>query len=527
MNLNEILRKWHIVLPEKGICKGNSNDFELETKELLLAQKIQERVKNEENSRLAGKTMWEGVTFFHTAENMQSLAKKLGILIHSTEKFYYVRDYFFRLADGSFRTARLSRHLETAISRTHSRNLYLNATAATRTKNQFFNSWSGYTHTVSLTKDQERYFKANCIPFKYTYAEGGNVWTVTNREGQVKVLMGCDHQFHTMNTLEMENFSWGKACADLQDQIAGSLHLDAIKTGAEEMFAEGVLLCNGYSGLISRKNQLQILMMKFLLGKEILKGEENDWFSRLAVQMRAIKPFHIDAISAEKSRKIVAGYLARKAVTHALMADDFGIPQKDLHYIKQMNYHLDTFLRPGPKNSLFLLNFAFCAEILEALGNDVKLSLTDQNHLQRYIETAKKLERELGPMLKEIEKQLQDAGFYVILMPGHFLYESESMERDFPMPSGGFSMNFINSLTGWSSATKHYYYVTHGIQVGENLGNLIMEAFAAYLKSYEIEVYFIGYNPSDPTDFSEAMDWWNRMETQSGIHCVTFELTQA
>ena len=55
-----------------------------------------------------------------------------------------------------------------------------------------------------------------------------------------------------------------------------------------------------------------------------------------------------------------------------------------------------------------------------------------------------------------------------------------------------------------------------------------MNAFTHYLRSYvsDIEVYFIGRSPQDPRDFSEAMDWWNRLETQAGIRSVAaFEIT--
>jgi|688.fasta_scaffold05433_14 hypothetical protein len=530
--LREVFKKWHIDLSKINNKSLNINEFGLEIKELLISKEITERVKNEANSQLAGRTMWDGFTFSHTAKNMEALAEKLGFAIHPTSEFYYVRDLFFRLHNGDIRIARSSPHMQMAVLRTHSSNLYLNKTAATRTKNQFFNSWSGYTHTVSFSQDIQKYFE-ECPSFKYTYAEGGNAWIMTNSKGEQKVLLGNDHFIQTLNILEMEQSSWdhlihevfaNRSFESLQQEIASTLSLDEIKKRAEEMYAEGILLCNGYSGLIDRKMQLHLMMANFLVGKPII--EETNWFQKLGVQLGVIKPFKIDDGIAEKSRALVAGYLARQKITQALIAHDFGVGPNNLHFITQFNYHLDTFMRPGPQHSIFLINFALWADILEAIGKEISLSKVDREFLENYIATSKKLDRELGPLLKKVEEELKAAHFEIIPLPGHLLYESKTMYQEFPMPSGGFNINFINSLTGWSSKTKKFYYITHGIQVGERLGDLLMEAFVQYLNQYipDIEVYFIGRNPNNQADFSEAMDWWNRLETQSGIHCTTFEL---
>ena len=90
------------------------------------------------------------------------------------------------------------------------------------------------------------------------------------------------------------------------------------------------------------------------------------------------------------------------------MAKDFGVAPENLHFIEQVNYHLDLFLRAGPKQSLFLINFALCKDLFEALtlaSDSLSLSEIDREHLQRYLATAGKLDQELGPLLQEVEKQ--------------------------------------------------------------------------------------------------------------------------
>ncbi len=144
--------------------------------------------------------------------------------------------------------------------------------------------------------------------------------------------------------------------------------------------------------------------------------------------------------------------------------------------------------------------------------------------LEGYLETAIKMDLELGSMLNEVGDQLCAAGFTVIRTPGHFIYEPYGMYEEFPMPSQGICINFMNGIAGWSSNCNFHFFITHGISVGEKVGQLLMDQFSSFMKSNipDITLYFIGYNPDDKKDFSEALDFWNRLETQSGIHCASF-----
>lgn len=539
--LKDVFEKWHVNLLEDA-NKGNylPQDFSRETKELILAADIQTRVENQAKSMLARKPFWDGISFVHTPHNMIDIAKNLGIAIIRTPHFCYIRDNFLRLSDGTIVSAYSSPHLMQATIRTHSSNIYLKRTSAMHTANQFFNVWSGYTksYDARIYKEQDKFFKSPAKPLSYTYFEGGNVFILKNPEGTIKALVGADHLTQTFHLLELEGRSWkelaknihlDKSFDELQSEISMSLTSDQIRKVAEEMYAQDLLHPEGKSGLISHKNQLDIMLMKFFT-EGLLGGNQKlrDQVLKQVMAKEAITLFEFKEQDSEMYRAPVSEYLAKLKITKGLIAQDLGVSPNDVQFITQVNYHLDLFLTPGPNHSLFLTDYAILMEILESISKaagGLGLSEIDLQHLERYIATAKKMDRELGGLLKEVEGQLKEAGFKIIPTPGILVYESKTIYREFPMPSGGFNANFMNALTGRDPRTGHHYYITHGLQAGERLGDILMDAFSLFLSHYvpQIDVYFIGRNPENLKDFSEAMDWWNRLETQSGIHCTTFE----
>lgn len=105
--------------------------------------------------------------------------------------------------------------------------------------------------------------------------------------------------------------------------------------------------------------------------------------------------------------------------------------------------------------------------------------------------------------------------FNLIKKPKFFVTMLESKHPE----SRNYSINFLNSVTGFSPKTNRYYYIASGATVGDNggvnnddgvprqinrLGLLLMEAFKAIIQSTEknMDVFFIGYDPKNPTDFS-------------------------
>lgn len=529
--LAPVFEKWHQILPSKNwVYHAHSDDFGVQIKKILLSPEIHERKEDPIKSTLAGKKIWNGIDFFFTSQNFENVAKHLGIAIVKTQKFYFPRDHFFYISNQKIKTIPSLRVLETAISNTHSANLFLDKTAATHTKNQLFNKWSGYSETlISRTSNEKKLLKAE--DFTYSYVEGGNVYQVTNAKEEKVVLVGADHLMHSLVSLELTNPSWEDLAktvlkspfAQLKIEIADTLDFNNLRRLAEEMYAYGLLQHQGKTGVIDQQKLLDLLIMKFMTGNPIINPVERGWFRQVAVLTNSVEPLALGSDEILKLKDIVSLYLMKKKIVQALIAKDFEVDINHLHFITQINCHLDLFLRPGPKGSIFLIDYGFTKELLEKL---LEFSKEDQGHLKQYLKTAEKLDIELSPLLNKVRHELEQADLIVIPTPGHFVYESETMYQEFPMPSEGFSINFINSLTGWSAKTKATYYIAHGVQVGKELGTLLMDTFALFLERYvpHIETYFIGRDPKNLSDFSEAMDSWNRLETQSGIHCYTFEL---
>jgi hypothetical protein len=537
----DVLHKWHVQLAE-GIAYRSClpHEFSKPTKTLVLAANCNTKVQNQVKTLLGGKPFWDGISFIHTPQNMLDIAENIGVEIKRTPHFCYIRDYFLVFDHETAVSAYFSPFLEQAVARTQSSNIYLGRTAAVHTTNQFFNTWSGYTNSYNPTiyHEQDKILKNPQKKLSYSYFEGGNVFILKNLNGVKSVLLGLDHFTQTFHLLELEKRSWDelgkqvlieKSYKDVQTEIAFALTTTDLKTIIREMFSQGLIEQAGKSGLIPKKNQLDMMLMKFF-SAGILHEKQNlkdELFNQMKKGM--INVFEYQDQESQTYRTLASEYLAKLKITRELIAQDFNVQSENLHFITQVNYHLDLFLTPGPNNSLFLANYAICTDFLEAIYKNsaaLALSKVDLEYLERYIESSKKMDREIGGLLQKVEEQLKIANFKIIPTPGHLIYESKTVHREFPMPSGGFNANFMNAITGKSFKTGRHYYITHGIQVGEQLGNVLMDSFYLFLKHYvpDLDVYFIGKDPKNSRDFSEAMDWWNRLETQSGIHCTTLEV---
>lgn len=538
-----LFERWKISLPEGAWApRPATDDFGLEVTALLLSAETQKKELSPIKSAAVSKPIWEGISFINTFQNLKSLESALGITFKEAGHFYYVRDSFLRLHDGSIRSIRHSNNLDVAVERARSSNLYLDKTATTHTRNQLFNHWSGFggRYFSESQADLNLHFSEASSPFDYAYVEGGNVFTLTDGEGQVHVLVGEDHRLQTLMTLELEGHDWSLLAVEaglgsfsgMAVEIGSNLSEGSVYSLCEEMYSLGLLCCQGQTGLINQKSQLNLLLSNFFMAKvagKVISEDERGWYRSLAERGGLVKPFQIGEDKMDVARIAAAGYQAKLKVVHALIAKDFHVQQERLHFIAQANYHLDAFMAPGPQHSVFLVDYAFCADLIKELIDQrefLELSDGDLFYLTYYFETAKKFDQEFGEMIRRVEKQLRAAGFTVVPMPGHFLYEPLQMYEEFPMPSEGFCINFVNSISGWSQKANSFYYITHGLHVGEKVGVLLMDSFSAFLQSYipNIQVYFVGFDPKSPGDFSEGLDFWNRLETQSGVHCVTFPL---
>ena len=234
---------------------------------------------------------------------------------------------------------------------------------------------------------------------------------------------------------------------------------------------------------------------------------------------------------------------------------EFGVNPEDIVEVPQGAYHLDVFIKTAPKGALFVQDFSKVFALLEGildahLGFDGEsqaeqiallqrsirtadpketlekltsrakgpaLTNRDLSILQSYLETATQLVIELQPIYERVNACLRKAGFTVIPTPGVF-YGAEG--------KNWVNLNFLNAISGWSEKKQSYYYICLGAKVGDRLGMELMQANYKFLQSQQtpLLVYFVGYDPANPTDFSDAMSFSTEKGAQSGIHCLTYEL---
>lgn len=221
-------------------------------------------------------------------------------------------------------------------------------------------------------------------------------------------------------------------------------------------------------------------------------------------------------------REHVIEFMLQKKLCQSASANAFDLSSDDLHYISQADYHLDTFMKPGPNHSIFLQDYRLSLEVLLHLkshAKELEFTKTDLFLLEGYIQTASRLNAEIGPLLNTIRQEIERAKFTVLSTPAIFIYESQEN------PENAHCINFINGLSGWSSKISAFYYITMGCQTGDRLGKSLRESFSIFLKQYvpDIKVHFTGRDPKNLDDFSETM-YWAKTPSHAGLHCFTFEI---
>lgn len=501
------------------------DDFGYEVKQLLIANELASISLPSTVKTILGDELSKTVAFQHTLSNMEEICQELGIVLTKTDRFNYVRDHFVRLANRDLATFAHSPHLTTAIERVHSGNLYLHLSAATHTKNQFFNCWTGRS-----TAEKPPILPDNTLPRVLTrsYIEGGNLLRLTNRDQILTYLVGADHLIHTLQLLELKGSDWSELDQNFSNRVnilEKALTNDRILQLSEEMYAYGLLEWQGKSGIIPPKNQLTLLLFKYLSPFPLPTGDSSRWYKKLAEDTDTVTKFAPKSEDAQALRSITAAYAVKKEIVHELMSKELGVSPENLHFIAQAGYHLDIFLVPGPNHSIFITSYTMAAELLEVLisnATGLQLSNEDQELLERYREVAQRLAIELAPLFELATSQLKAAGFDAIPFPNSFIYELPSPHEQLPMLTLPLSINFANGLSGWSSQTESYYYITHGMEAGERVGALLMDCISLCWQLYvpDIALYYTGRDPEKGTYF-EAMGWWSRLDTQSGLHCVS------
>lgn len=479
-----------------------------------------------------------------TVKNMQALSAKLGFELLLSKKPYWVRDSWLCTRKRERLLSSQSEHVLTALKRAHSLHFFQGKNPAYLTTHQFFKNLIGLSlqqgphaalHYEELTGEKN-------IKMPLFYMEGGNHFCVSNLNNKHVLLIGEDQMAVIQNQLRLQRTFDDPLIniAESVKQFSKRLTTDPnlLKTTVLEMYAQGLMRIGGKDGIISKEN-IKKLMTEFDISIVDHKTGLKKAGTPIAAQdkektghvylKRAIEQglFVYPALPKDLSKSIpnAAKYLAQKELTKDILTQTFSVDQTFV--IPQLFYHLDLFLRPGPKGSFFGLDFALTIKCLQEIAyrqSALGLNEQDQELLKNYIETTKALNQEVGGLWLEVLKKIHEAKFFYLPVPGFFL--SQSVARRYLMSSSSTQhVNFLNAITGWSPKTKRYYYITSGTSAGSRLGKILQEVFEASLKRYcpEMDVYYVGYNPSAPEDFSEADQLINQYGTQAGVHCLSFE----
>lgn len=420
----------------------------------------------------------------HCFSNMETLAQSLGFTLLQANGFYFVRDQWLMSREGRQQIFFDDSALTRAVDRCKRRAQYLKASAAFLTKHPMFRDIGvGAAIRPSYHLRAIRDLRTFCpegerMAHFSLYIEGGDQYRLHNTRGVAKVLLGED--FLTIN----HHVALHKRLFEREP------HFSKVKKFIDEQQA-----------LLTPERAQRVAGEAYAQGLRV-KAESG-------------------------AKELAARYLGTQAYNRIYMAEVLQVPAEDLLSIPQAAYHLDCFMRPGPKGSVFLQDYGVCGALLremdgraEALG----LSQADQEILVRYRQVAKELDEQIGPLLSKVKQILEASDFVVIPTPGAF-YDLVSSEE--PLQSQG--MNFLNAVTGWSDRAGSYFYIASGAQAGDHLGRAMMQAFAAFVRAYQpdTQVHFVGHSPEHPEDFSEAMLQMNDVNCQAGVHCFSFEFETA
>jgi len=513
------------------LAKKNTNDFGLVVKRLHFSG-------NSAGNEAAG------LSTSHFLKNMKQIADEEGFKLTFSRPSYFPRDHLFCLEDGQMISGSTKNpdQMIAARDRSLSRSLYFGKQASWRSMHIVFQGVGGSSIRPqnierALYDYQEIYHTAIRPEFRI-HIEGGDVFTLTNKEGRRKILIGEDQLCLIHAQCRQEKIFDEK---DPQGNPTITLHPEQIqltdellKATAEEMYSMGQLKLGGgkNSGYIGDR-ELEALQ------KAMVKRGNKDpipSMKEFAIQLGLIAPFELSSKDLEAAEPIVRKYLAQREIVLDLLSKSFKVPKEDIHFIPKAAYHLDVFLTPGPRGSLFIQDYGLCVQSLTAILEQAdanKLSPFEKAMLLRYLETAKLLDKRLGPLLADARGELERAGFTVHKIPGIFLDSSwlPNMTYD---PK--YHVNFMNANSGYSEKQGRPYLITAGAQVGPKLGKLLMREFEKAIKIHQpdLKVHFIGYNPEKPAEFSQAMVLWNGREGLEdsnslfgGVHCMSIELETA
>jgi hypothetical protein len=518
--LSTVFDEWHVSEPkEQHHFPPKCHDFNIEVEELLFA--FDKRELSEEETDFK-------VNLEHFISNMQQISALEGFTLHLTTALYWPRDHFIPLANGQYALPSRSENIMKAISK---REFY---SLIKQNKSEFATNQSQFIGSIGSADMRQNFpikdiqdlcwptSTANILPF---YIEGGNYYLATNRFGETKLLLGEDLLPIAHYQMRLDGH-FSKFFAD-SPVPTSFLTPQKVKETILEMYSTGFLkIGNSKTKSFTREEMSRIVNTAWKTAN--FSGPvPKDFFSKVATKLNYYVPPDLTEKRISQARSIAEKFQWERALTEQAFTHFFGVGSSDLHELPQVGYHLDTFTRPGPLPGSFLLqSYKMCGEMLHAIAmNAGELDLTSQDQLllNDYIAIADQLQEQIGPFLDKAEQALKNAGFIVIPTPGIIYHKNDFLSPQMDKPLNN---NFLNAISGYSAKNKRSFYIATGASVGDKLGTILMESYRQFLTSYQkdLAVYFIGYDPNNPTDLSEGMRWWSERKAQAGPHCFSVEI---
>lgn len=455
-----------------------------------------------------------------TGANFGKLAQNLGITVKVLKGHSKARDCFFHqnerfispylkiddstlsIKDQNSPMSMLEKAIQSATS------LFCYRSALSYLRDPKLRQIFGNVNSEQVLSDNPSLLKIKTNPASKFYFEGRNQITISSPKGLQALF--------EEQTLMTNYWLIGLACAidrDGLDKIAKDLNkqFDQVQINLEEMHELGRL-----TNPNNRNSTGLIDLKKFESFDDILNiiAKEPHYIE----PMKALRRDNKDRM--RKMSRHAAKYTCQKIETLRLIAAQMGLKEDNIIRIPSVFYPLNNYLRPGPKGTLFILDFELCVNICEYLLQKAKhLSLSDVDigHLKIYKNSAEKRYNETDSFLKTAEDNLKSKGFKTIPFPGYFSYDSKDENHCF---------NFMNFLSGWSSKTQKYFMINGGITVGDNLGRVFMDVFASFMHQYiekeKLDIHFIGKSKKS-SDFRENMEMWRSENLLGGIYDKTFE----
>ena len=515
------------ILPlDSFLYQQGTHDFGLEIRKIRFARPI-----NLDNPAERAAVEIAGVNVHYIAHNIRELSRKLEIELTETSATYCVRDYWIRISDsqGERSVACLisdKEIIDKAVERSISYSVWKKRSSLSLVGHQFFCNALGFpAHPIPRKVAMNDGLNA-CGALGF-YFEGGNYFCATSQEREKHLFVG-EESLHII--FKQPSARW-TAYQKEQERLMTEKE---VRDTLEEMYYQGLLQPSPGmdKGIFTAENRNKVWPLfgpyqKTVNPEQDLKG--------LAEKVKMITPFDPSSAQIKEGREIAAKYVMQKRAVKEQLAESFQVSIENMHFLPQLGYHLDTFMRPGPKGSFFVQDYGLTGDVIQqVLQHKLELGLTFQEieTCKNYLEVASTCDRKLRIQLKEVRDTLAKAKFAVLKAPGVFYDTSPtqeevptSLETDHLLKTN--NINFLNSITGYSQKTGRFYYIASGAQVGEEnrLGTILMQIFREYLKGYvpDIDVCYVGGNSEKINDFSEGTSLWNKLSSQFGPHCLSVE----